>query len=735
MTAPRLGRWVSLAAVMIVASCTDTSNAPSGRNLPISLTVFSGNNQSGTVGDELSQPLRVLATDGSSQPIPNQVVNFVVTAGGGSVFAGTAITDASGIAAEVWGLGTVAGAAQSVEVRAVAPDGTKQVFGVFTATALAGPPDTIVIHAGDNQSAPVNAAVAIAPSVRLADRFGNPVPGHSVTFAVLTGGGSVTGSPASSNPSGIATVGSWSMGPTAGGNTLRATAAGLPAAPVVFSATAQALVVPQLAITTQPAVNGQSGVALNPQPVLQLQDNQGQPLNQANVAVTASINSGGGSLGGTVTVNTDANGVVTFTDLSVSGTVGPRTFAFNATGVTGVTSGTINLAAGNPASIGVNDGNGQSSNAGTSLSSAPSVLVTDGEGNPVAGVPVTFMVATGEGSVTGSGQVTDNFGVARVGGWTLGPTSGSNTLTATATGSGISGNPATFSATALGNFWATRAPMVTPRRFAAFGVINGLLYVAGGKDVGGTVVKTLEIYNPATNTWTTGAAMKSARVGPSFGVINGVLYVAGGTSPTNVILNTSESYNPVTNTWTVRANMPIARNFGGSAVVNGILYTGSGGTTGGGQTASVVAYNPVTNTWSTRASLPAARNDAVGVSLNNLFYLIGGQQNNTNDGALQVYDPVTDTWSDAATMASPRYHTNAEVINGMIYVAGGLVSGGVTSPVTDVYDPISNGWTRVADLLTTRSGAATAGIGGILYLSGGSAPGGGILSVNEAYVP
>jgi len=733
MTTPRLGRWASLAALMLVASCTDTSNAPSGRGLPISLSVFSGNNQSGPVGQELPQPIKVLATDGNNQPIANQVVNFVVTAGDGSVFAGTALTNANGIAAEVWRLGTVAGSTQTVEVRAVAPDGTKQVFGVFTANALAGPPDTIVVNGGNNQSAPVNAAVAIAPSVRLADQYGNPVPSHSVTFAVLTGGGSVTGSPALSNASGIATVGSWSMGPVAGSNTLRATAAGLPSTPVTFSATGQAVTTPQLAITTQPAASAQSGVILNPQPLLQLQDNQGQPLHQANVTVTASINSGGGTLGGTVTVNTDANGVATFTNLSVSGLVGPRTLGFNATGVTGVTSGTINLAAGPAAQIAVNDGNGQSANAGTALSTAPSVKVTDGAGNPVSGVSVTFIPATGGGSVTGGVQSTDDFGIARVGSWTMGPTAGSNTLSATATGSGISGNPVTIAATALGNFWSARAPMPTPRRFTAFGVINGLLYVAGGKDVNLAVVKTLEVYNPATNTWTTAKPLNSARVGAAYGVINGILYVAGGTNQSNVSLATVESYNPATNTWTNRASMPDVRNFGASAVVNGILYVAAGGTPSG-QTNAVFAYDPVANTWSIKASLPAVRNDAVGASVGNLFYVIGGQQNNTNDGALQVYDPVTDTWTQAATMGTPRFHANAVVYNGLIYVAGGLLTGAIASPVTEYYDPGSNTWTRVADMMAGRSGAAIGNIGGVLYVAGGSANG-GVLGNNEAYVP
>jgi hypothetical protein len=78
---------------------------------------------------------------------------------------------------------------------------------------------------------------------------------------------------------------------------------------------------------------------------------------------------------------------------------------------------------------------------------APAVLVTDQDGKPMANVSVTFTVASGDGSVTGETATTNTEGIATVGSWTLGPTAGANTLTATAAGSGIEGNPATFTAT------------------------------------------------------------------------------------------------------------------------------------------------------------------------------------------------------------------------------------------------------------------------------------------------
>src|SRR5437773_11511922 len=75
-------------------------------------------------------------------------------------------------------------------------------------------------------------------------------------------------------------------------------------------------------------------------------------------------------------------------------------------------------------------------------------MARDARGNPVAGVSVTFAVATGGGSVEPTAPVvTGANGVAAATSWTLAATAASNTLTPTAAGSGISGNPVTFTAT------------------------------------------------------------------------------------------------------------------------------------------------------------------------------------------------------------------------------------------------------------------------------------------------
>jgi len=82
-----------------------------------------------------------------------------------------------------------------------------------------------------NSSTALSAApggqVAELPSVIVRDASGNPIAGVAVTFAVTAGGGSVTGGHATSNSAGIATVGSWTLGPSQGANTLVASTGSL----------------------------------------------------------------------------------------------------------------------------------------------------------------------------------------------------------------------------------------------------------------------------------------------------------------------------------------------------------------------------------------------------------------------------------------------------------------------------------------------------------------------------
>lgn len=102
-----------------------------------------------------------------------------------------------------------------------------------------GPPASLTKNAGDAQSTVPNALLTVAPSVIVKDASGNLVSGATVTFAVASGNGIITGATATSGSTGVATVGSWTVGPLQGGNTLTATVTGI--SPVTFTATATCL--------------------------------------------------------------------------------------------------------------------------------------------------------------------------------------------------------------------------------------------------------------------------------------------------------------------------------------------------------------------------------------------------------------------------------------------------------------------------------------------------------------
>jgi hypothetical protein len=300
----------------------------------------------------------------------------------------------------------------------------------------------IAANTGNGQTATVGTAVAIPPSVIVRDGSSNPVSGVSVTFAVATGGGSATGTAATTDGSGIATVGSWTLGTVAGTNTLTATAAGLAGSPVTFTATGTPGPATQIAVYSG---NGQSapvGTAVVAPPTVIVKDALNNPV--FGVSVTFAVATGGGSATG-LAATTNASGLAAVGSWTLGPAVGANTLTatsgilagspvtFTATGTAGATQ------------IAVNAGNGQSATVGTAVAIPPSVIVRDGSSNPVSGVSVTFAVASGGGSATGLSATTNGAGIATVGSWTLGTTAGPNTLTATS--AGLAGSPVTFTAT------------------------------------------------------------------------------------------------------------------------------------------------------------------------------------------------------------------------------------------------------------------------------------------------
>src|SRR5258705_12603900 len=198
---------------------------------PTTMAIDSGTGQSATVNAAVAVKPTVLIRDQYGNPVPSVGVTFAVTLGGGTVLPAAAVTtDAAGRARVAsWTLGTVA-ATNHLDASA---SGLTTVQ--FVATGTPGAPAAVSKTAGDAQAVTVNTAVPVLPTVRVTDQFGNPVESVTVTFNVALGGGGVTGGTKKTASTGLAAVGSWTLGTQAGANSLTATPTGLPAA--TFSAT------------------------------------------------------------------------------------------------------------------------------------------------------------------------------------------------------------------------------------------------------------------------------------------------------------------------------------------------------------------------------------------------------------------------------------------------------------------------------------------------------------------
>jgi hypothetical protein len=122
--------------VVAVAGCSRSGVLPDLDAGGASHAVATGSGQQAAAGTELPAPVTVKVLDIAGRPVSNQIVNFVVTRGGGHVYSGRAITDADGLARDWWTLGPTAGA-NALEARAVdSSTGEALVFGRFEAEAL-----------------------------------------------------------------------------------------------------------------------------------------------------------------------------------------------------------------------------------------------------------------------------------------------------------------------------------------------------------------------------------------------------------------------------------------------------------------------------------------------------------------------------------------------------------------------------------------------------------------------
>ncbi|HEY7863088.1 MAG TPA: hypothetical protein VIE39_05480 [Thermoanaerobaculia bacterium] len=103
-------RWIALASALIPAgihACGDLLQEPdTGIATRFTITVLSGDDQTGAAGTTLPQPLRVRLTSLEAEQVGRLWIEWVVLEGNGRLEPRNTFTDEEGIAETSWILGT-----------------------------------------------------------------------------------------------------------------------------------------------------------------------------------------------------------------------------------------------------------------------------------------------------------------------------------------------------------------------------------------------------------------------------------------------------------------------------------------------------------------------------------------------------------------------------------------------------------------------------------------------------
>jgi parallel beta helix pectate lyase-like protein len=215
----------------IGAACTVTAEFDSASEL---LSVFAGNNQTGTIGMQLKNTLAARATrDGN--PVAGITISYSDGGAGGSFSVTSGTSNTNGVVTSAY---TLPSSAKTVTITAA---GAEYLPTTFTATATANS-QVLSVNAGNGQSGNVGTTLPTALSV-LATLNNNAAAGVNVTFSDGGAGGSFGTPSGATNASGIASS-TYTVPGSAKSVTITASASGYSSATFTETATSAAVGIP-----------------------------------------------------------------------------------------------------------------------------------------------------------------------------------------------------------------------------------------------------------------------------------------------------------------------------------------------------------------------------------------------------------------------------------------------------------------------------------------------------------
>ena len=284
---------------------------------------------------------------------------------------------------------------------------------------------------------------------------------------------------------------------------------------------------------------------------------------------------------------------------------------------------------------------------------------------------------------------------------------------------------------AVAQSWVSGPSMPTARYEAAVAILNGDLYVIGGRNVAGASLGRVERYDPAMERWTAVASLRDERYAAAAATYNGRIVLTGGYEEGGQITDDVEVFEG--GDWESFDNLEGDRAGHGAVLLNGSIYALGGVSGGGSPLANCEAYDGddwyVYEEW----TLDPERAYFGLAEAGDVAYLAGGL---SQFGPLDTVERYTigEGATALAPLPSPRGNLTLVSTGDALYAIGGVdPSGNVLATVTR-YDIAQNAWTPVASLNTAREGAVAAVIDGTIYVVGGRDANGNVIATMERYL-
>jgi hypothetical protein len=248
-------------------------------------------------------------------------------------------------------------------------------------------------------------------------------------------------------------------------------------------------------------------------------------------------------------------------------------------------------------------------------------------------------------------------------------------------------------------------------------VFSDLIDVMGGWD-GGQVLSTIETYDTTLQNW---PPYLGSLLGPQkeFAVAQSPSdnFLFGGDDGTGWLAKTVQFIHSDGASDGPIDMLSADHNMAAAYSTNGLFYL-IGGEADESLTIQFDSGASV-DPYTLRVNIPQPRHSHALVGIGTKLYAIGGQQGAIPLTSVQEYDTIADSWANQADLPAARYGAGAVAYSNEVFVIGGTVDASISNSVLK-FSPFTNTWESLPSMPTARKNASCVLVGNTIYVIGGA---------------